>query len=148
MAGRAMGGERRDHTLQPTALVNEAYLRLAGKPASWESHAEFLRTLGRVMREILVDHARRRGAAKRGGEKLELLDCMAMAEYDPATMLAVDAALNKLEEVDPRGRQIVELRYFAGLTVEETAQVMNLSAKTITRDWNFVRVWLERELLG
>jgi RNA polymerase sigma factor (TIGR02999 family) len=143
-----MRRERPDHTLQPTALVNEAWLRLIAKPVSWESRAAFLRASARIMREILVDHARARGAIKRGGdrEKISLLDPMALAEFEPETLLAVDAALERLGGLDARGRQVVELRYFGGLTIEETAKVLDIAAKTVTRDWNFARAWLEKEL--
>ena len=145
LAGAAMRRERPDHTLQPTALVNEAWIRLVAKPVSWESRAAFLRAAAHIMREILVDHARAHGALKRGGgrEKLPLLDPMALTLFEPETVLAIDAALDKL---DPRSRQVVELRYFAGLTVEETARVLNVAEKTVKRDWSFARAWLEGEL--
>ena len=148
LARTAMRRERPDHTLQPTALVNEAWLRLVAKPVSWESRAAFLRAAARVMREILVDHARARGAMKRGGdvEKIPQLDVMAVAEVEPETLLAIDAALDRLGDLDARVRQVVELRYFAGLTIEETAKVLAVGEKTVKRDWNFARVWLEKEL--
>ncbi len=148
LARSAMRKERRDHTLQPTALVNEAWLRLVAKPVSWESRSAFLRASAHVMREILVDHARARGAIKRGGniEKVSLLDPMALAENEPSTLLAIDAALEKLAILDARVRQVVELRYFGGLTVEETAKVLGISPKTVVRDWSFARAWLEKEL--
>ena len=145
LAGSAMRRERPDHTLQPTALVNEAWIRLVAKPVNWESRAAFLRAASHIMREILVDHARAHRALKRGGdrEKLPLLDPMALTVFEPETVLAIDAALDKL---DPRSRQVVELRYFAGLTVEETARVLNVAEKTVKRDWSFARAWLEKDL--
>lgn len=148
LARAAMARERPDHTLQPTALVNEAWLRLVGQPARWESRAAFLRASARVMREILVDYARGRAALKRGERRphLPLTDTVELAGLDPETLLAIDRALTRLASHDPRGRQVVELRYFAGLTLGESARVLNLSVKTVTRDWNFARAWLEREL--
>ncbi len=150
LAASAMRRERPDHTLQATALVNEAWIRLVGSPASWESKAEFLRASAKIMREILVDHARNRGRLKRGGDwqRVEMHDPVSLAVLDPETLTLLDSALQKLNARDPRSRQIVELRYFAGLSSEETAQVMNLSVKTVTRDWNFARAWLEKELRG
>jgi RNA polymerase sigma factor (TIGR02999 family) len=148
IARSAMRRERRDHTLQPTALVNEAWLRLVAKPVSWESRSAFLRASAHVMREILVDHARARGTIKRGGdiEKVSFLDPMALAENEPSILLAIDAALEKLAILDARVRQVVELRYFGGLTIEETAKVLGIASKTVVRDWSFARAWLEKEL--
>lgn len=150
LARQAMRRERPDHTLQPTALVNEAWLRLVARPVSWDSRAEFLRASARTMREILVDHARTRGALKRGGDRqrVELHDPVAMAELDPDTLLAIDVALDKLGKHDARSRQIVERRYFGGLTLEEIAQVLDVTIRTVTRDWSFARAWLEKELRG
>lgn len=148
IASQAMRRERPDHTLQPTALVNEAWLRLVAKPVAWESRAEFLRASSRVMREILVDHARKRGTVKRGGDwqKLPITDPIALAEFEPEKLLAIEDALTRLAEHDSRARQVVELRYFGGLTIEETAQVLDVAVKTVTRDWHFARAWLESEL--
>lgn len=150
LARAAMSRERRDHTLQPTALVNEAWLRLVARPVNWESRAEFLRASAHLMREILVDHARARCALKRGEGRgaVPLHDPASLANLDPETMLALDAAMTRLATIDSRSRQVVELRYFAGLTTEETASVMNVSVKTIRRDWDFARAWLEKELRG
>ncbi len=147
LARGAMRHERPDHTLQPSALVNEAWLRLSSKPATVESRAQFLRMAARCMREILVDHARGRRTEKRGGtfSKAELHEPAAVAGLEPETLLAVDSALEKLGTHDARGRQVVELRFFAGLTIEETAQVLHLAPKTVMRDWNFARAWLEKE---
>jgi len=149
LAASCMRRERADHTLQPTALVAEAYLRLTGgRPVSWRSNAHFFHIAGRVMRQILVEHARERSALKRGGNlhKLELDDSMAFLERDPARMIAIDDALGRLAEIDARAVQVVELRFFAGLTVDETAATLAVSAKTVKRDWEFARVWLEKQL--
>lgn len=150
LAARAMRRERQDHTLQPTALVNEAWIRLVSNPEGWESRAALLRASAQLMREILIDHARHRGRLKRGGDRMrvELRDPVALAVYDPETMLLLDSALEKLGKLDPRSRQVVELRYFAGLSAAETAEVMSLAVKTVTRDWNFARAWLEKEIRG
>ena len=149
LAAACMRTERPDHTLQPTALVNEAYLRLVGgEGVSWQGRAHFFGAAGRVMRRILVDHARARNSAKRGGirEKLELLDNMATSEHGPETLLAVDAALEGLGRIDPRCVRVVELLFFAGMSQEEAAEVMGVSVKTLKRDWQFARVWMERQL--
>lgn len=150
LARSAMRRERQDHTLQPTALVNEAWLRLSSPAVNWECRAEFLRISARLMREVLFDHARRRNAEKRGGgrARVDLDDPAAPADWHPEMILAIEAALKKLAALDARSCQIVELRLFTGLTVEETASVLNLSEKTVVRDWNFARAWLERELRG
>jgi RNA polymerase sigma factor (TIGR02999 family) len=149
LAATCLRPERPDHTLQPTALVAEAYLRLtSGTPVSWESRAHFFGVAGRAMRQILVEHARARKALKRGGDfhRLELDDSIACAQNDPARTIAIDAALARLADLDARAAQVVELRFFAGLTVDEVAGTIGLSAKTVKRDWEFARVWLEREL--
>lgn len=149
IAGACMRGERGDHTLQPTALVAEAYLRLTGgRPVSWQSKAHFFSSAGRVMRQILVEHARARNAAKRGGtlQRLGLDDSLAVAQRDPARMIEIDEALDCLAGIDERAVQVVELRFFAGLSIEEAANTLSVSAKTVKRDWEFARVWLEQQL--
>ena len=149
LARAAMNRERPDHTLQPTALVNEAYLRLtSGRPASWNSRAHFFSSAARAMRQILVDHARAHKAAKRPGsvEKVELTEASASYESNPELLLALDTLLDRLRELDARAAQVVELRYFTGLSFEETAELMAVSPKTAKRDWEFARVWLERQL--
>ncbi len=149
MAAAAMRRERSDHTLQPTALVAEAYLKLTGgRPVSWQNKAHFFSSAGRVMRQILVQHARERGAIKRGGGliKLELEDSIGIATEEPARMIAIDQALAKLAAIDARAVEVVELHAFGGLTFDEAAETLALSAKTVKRDWQFARAWLEREL--
>lgn len=141
--------ERRDHTLQPTALVHEAYLRLIDQEKiDWSNRAQFFAMAARMMRRILVDHARATRTEKRGdGEKPLSLDA-ALEIFDGAAVdtLALHQSLQELEARDPRQGQIVELRFFAGLTVAETAEALTISPATVKREWNFAKVWLEREM--
>ena len=149
IAAACMRTERADHTLQTTALVAEAYLRLTGgRPLSWRGKAYFYGAAGRTMRRILVEHARGRATAKRGGglKRIELENCIAFTKDQPDRLLALDGALGRLAEVDARAAQVVELRFFAGLSVEEAAATLAVSAKTVNRDWEFARVWLEKRL--
>jgi len=151
LAAYLMRGERKDHTLQPTALVNEAYVRLVGNHTlSWDNRAHFFNAAAQTMRRILVDHARARQSAKRpvSGQRVELQDHFAVSADEPEQILTIDAALSKLAAVDPRQAKIVELRFFAGLSVEETAAVMGISEKTVKRDWAVARAYLEAELRG
>lgn len=143
-----MRTERRDHTLQPTALVNEAFLRLVKSPVSWESRAQFFSAAARVMRRILIEHARARHSRKRLGnlERVVFEEPMALVESNPEQLLSIDRALEKLAAIDPRAVHVVELRYFVGMTAAETARILGLAEKTISRDWEFARVWLEQEL--
>jgi RNA polymerase sigma factor (TIGR02999 family) len=142
--------ERPGHTLQTTALVHEAYLRLAGQEKlSFESRGHLRAIAANTMRRILVEHARARRAAKRGGERarLTLTDGLGLAEESkPVDVLALDEALRRLAEVDPRASRVVELRFFGGLTVEETAEILGVSAPTIKREWALARAWLRREM--
>jgi RNA polymerase sigma factor (TIGR02999 family) len=143
--------ERAGHTLQASALVNEAYLRLlgGGGAVQWESRAHFFVTAAQTMRRILIDHARKRAASKREGllNRVELHDHLAVTgAEDPAAMIDLDEALERLAQLDPRQSRIVELRFLAGLSVEETAEVLNISPKTVKRDWSVARAWLEGEL--
>ncbi len=149
LAKRYMSRERRNHTLQTTALVNEAYLRLVGQgQAEWQNRAHFFGVAAQVMRHVLVDHARSRQYAKRGGEaqQVTLDDNLAISHEDQIEVLALDEALNRLAALDERKGRIVELRYFGGLSVEETAEVLELSAITVKRDWLKAKAWLYREL--
>lgn len=149
LANSCMRGERSDHTLQPTALVNEAYLRLIGDSnQSWDSRAHFFVTAARTMRRILIDHARRYRAAKRstGAQRVELDEKLIAVEGQCEELLAIDVALDRLSEFDPRQSQIVELRFFGGLSIEETARIMKLSEKTIKREWALARAWLAEQL--
>src|SRR5262245_48615047 len=141
--------ERPDHTLQPTALVHEAYLRLMGeKQIDWQNRAHFLGIASVRMRQILVEHARGRQAAKRGGGELRLSLGKAdrLAEKRNVNLLALDDALRRLEALDPQKSRIVELRYFGGLTIEETAEALRISPATVKRDWSMARAWLRSEI--
>jgi RNA polymerase sigma factor (TIGR02999 family) len=142
--------ERTNHTLQTTALVHEAYLRLLGQHAPWEGRAHFLGVAAQAMRRILVDYARRRSADRRGGGTvcLSLGDLEVLSPERSADLLALDEALDRLAAFDPQKHHIIELRYFAGLTIDETARVLGLSAVTVTRHWSLARAWLQREVRG
>jgi RNA polymerase sigma factor (TIGR02999 family) len=148
-AERALRREAIGHTLQPTALVNEAYLRLVDQSrVSWQSRAQFFGVAARCMRRILVDHARARGAAKRGGPGLRavLRDADAAVDEPASLVAAVDEALERLAVLDPEQARLVELRYFGGLTIEETAEVLGVSPATVKREWVVARAWLRREI--
>jgi len=150
LARRELSRERTDHTLQPTALVNELYLRLVEQNrVSWQNRAHFFAIAARMMRRILVDHARARGATKRGGPscaRVSLSDAMNVASEPAVDVLALDAALARLDERDPDQARIVELRYFSGLSVEETAAVLGKSPRTIKREWRVAKAWLFGQL--
>jgi RNA polymerase sigma-70 factor (ECF subfamily) len=150
MAERHLRGERPGHTLQPTAIVNELYLKLLGRQKSdWQDRAHFFAVAAQCMRRILVEHARRRDAKKRGGEGTRyLLDTVVMTEPRAVDLIALDDALAKLAELDSEQGRIVELRFFGGLTEEETAEVLTVSAKTIQRKWVAAKTFLYRELSG
>ena len=152
IAARQLALERRDHSLDPTALVHELYLRLVDqRRASWENRAQFFGVAARLMRRVLVDHARARHAEKRGGDAVFVsLDAAADTPDDShvADVLAIDEALERLAAHDPEQVQIVELRYFAGLTVEETARVVGRSPRTVKREWRLAKAWLYQELRG
>jgi RNA polymerase sigma factor (TIGR02999 family) len=151
LARQYLQRERGDHTLQPTALVHEAYLRLAGqKNMQWANRAQFFAVSAQLMRRILVDHARGHVAKKRGGhaEKIELDDAILPPEERAENLLALDEALTQLATMDARKSRVVELRFFGGLTVDETAEAMGLNAATVRRDWTFAKAWLHRTLRG
>jgi RNA polymerase sigma factor (TIGR02999 family) len=151
MAQRYMAHERSGHTLQTSALVNEAYLRLVDSAyKSWQNRSHFFAVCAQAMRRILVDWARSRQAMKRGGEirPLELDEALVVAEAPGKDLVALDEALKGLAGVDRRKSQVVELRYFGGLSVEETAEVLQVSSVTVLRDWKLARSWLRRELRG
>src|SRR5215208_1728555 len=146
-----MGRERRGHTLQITALVNEAFLRLTdARHVRWQDRAHFLGISARLMRRVLVDYARRRGFQKRGGGAQHVtFDEGLIASPDPALdIVALDRALEALAQVDVRKSRVIELRFFGGLTVEEAAEVLNVSPDTVKRDWRLAKLWLLRELEG
>ncbi len=149
MARRALRGERQDHTLEPTALVHEAYFRLSSQERiQWRNREQFLGISAQLMRRILVDHARRKQAAKRGGERfaVTLEDGMALAEDKAVDLIVLDDALERLRELDPRQAKIVEMRYFAGLKIDETATALGVSVRTVKREWQMARAWLRREV--
>jgi RNA polymerase sigma factor (TIGR02999 family) len=150
IARALMRGEGHRETLQTTVLVHEAYLRLTqGKSVDWEGRAHFLAVAARAMRRILVDHARARNSEKRGaGAVVSAADFQLRdpQTIDPASLLSLDAALERLAALDPRQSQIVEMRFFAGMTVEETAHALNLSPRTVKREWQMARAWLFGEL--
>ena len=149
LARRQMARERPGHTLQPTALVNEAYLRLVNlKQMQWQDRAHFFAMGARLMRRILVDVARSRGYQKRGGgaKQVSFTQALDVAEDQPTDVVALSDALEALAGVDERKSRVVELRFFGGLSVEETAEVLNVSRETIKRDWTFAKLWLLRQL--
>jgi RNA polymerase sigma factor (TIGR02999 family) len=151
LAARYMGQERDGHTLQATALVNEAYLRLIDwKSVQWQNRAHFFAVSAQLMRRVLVDYARSRHYAKRGGgaPTLPLNEAPAVSDDRFTVLLDIDLALERLATLNPRLAQVVELRYFGGLSLEETAEVLKVSPITVIRSWNFAKVWLLRELGG
>jgi len=146
-----MSREHAGHTLQTTALVNEAYMRLANqKQTRWQNRAHFLAIAAQLMRRILVDHARGLQAAKRGGgiARVPLDEATILSDEPAVDLIALDNAMVKLNEFDSRKSQIVEYRYFGGLTVEETAEVLKVSTVTVMRDWGLAKAWLHREICG
>jgi RNA polymerase sigma-70 factor, ECF subfamily len=149
LAHHYMGGERPDHTLQTTALVNEAYLRLVdSRRVRWQNRAHFFALSAQLMRRILVDFARTRNYQKRGGQtrRVSLDEALVMSQDRDRDLVALDEALKTLALADQRKSQVVELRFFGGLSVEETAEVLKVSPDTVLRDWRLAKVWLYREL--
>lgn len=148
-AARYLRKERPNHSLQATALIHEAFLRLIDvKEVEWQNRAHFFAIAANLMRRILVDHARKRDAEKRGGSQiwLTLDESLAVAQETDVDLLAIDEALDRLAAIDPQQARIVELRFFSGLTVEETATALDISPKTVKRDWSVARAWLRREI--
>ena len=151
LARRHLAHERPNHTLQSGALVNEVYVRLADlNNTQWENRARFFAMCARMMREVLVDHARARQSQKRGGERSRIsLDEIALvSETKGIELLALDDALKRLALIHPRKSEVVEMRFFGGLSAEETAEVLNVSRLTVIRDWNFSRAWLQAAMNG
>ena len=150
LARRYMRGERADHSLQTTALVNEAYMRLVGyERMKWQNRAHFFAVSAQVMRRILVEHARRHNLKRGGGVPHVSLDEAALVGgHRAADLVALDDALNTLAQLDPRKAQVVEMRFFGGLNVDETADVLKVSPATVMRDWSTAKTWLYRELAG
>ena len=149
VAARQLGAERVGHTLQPTALVHEAYLRLIDqRHVNWQDRAHFFGVAAQIMRRILVDHARRHTAAKRGEgvQSVSIDDARDVAASKEIPIVALDHALERLEKVDVELAKLVELRAFGGLTIEEAAHILNVSASTVKRDWRIAKAWLTREL--
>ncbi|HEX4629678.1 MAG TPA: ECF-type sigma factor [Chthoniobacterales bacterium] len=150
VAAGFMQGERLDHTLQPTALVHEAYLRVAGqRQSTWQNRAHLLGVFARMMRRILIDHASARFAAKRGGKeavRIILDDELEIYQNQEINVLKVDEALRNLEQLDPTQAQVVELRFFGGLTIDEIAEALSISPATVSREWAIAKRWLQREL--
>lgn len=143
--------ERKDHTLQTTALVNEAFVRLVdARSIPWQDRAHFLGIAARLMRRVLVDHARTRGYRKRGGDlqRVSLDEAMVVSRDLDVNLLALDRALDRLAEADPRKVRVIEMRFFGGLTVEETAEALQVSTDTVKRDWRLAKLWLLRDLEG
>ncbi len=148
LANRYLNRERSDHTLQATALVHEAYLRLIDQKVSWANRAHFFGVAAEMMRRILIDHARSRQAAKRGsgGIKVSLDDVLEITDERAADLIALDEALKALADFDAQKARVVELRFFGGLSIEETAAVMGVGTATITRQWRLAKAWLYHEL--
>ena len=149
IARRHMGHENPGHSLQATALINEAYLRLLdAQNVAWRDRAHFLAVSARIMRHILVDHARARRYQKRGGDAVRVVldEALVVTNEPTQDFVALDDALDALAQFDERKSRVIELRFFGGLTVEETASVLNVSADTVMRDWRLAKVWLQREM--
>ena len=148
-AARYLRREHPGHILQTTALIHEAYLRLINQQnIEWQNRAHFYAIAARLMRQILVDHARRRQATKRGGSdiKVPLEEAMVISPGENVDLVALDEALTRLAAIDPQQSRIVELRYFSGLSVEETAEVLGVSSRTVNRDWNVAKAWLRQQI--
>lgn len=148
LARAYMHRERPDHTLQPTALINEAYLRLAHDDIDWQNRQHFIAVAATVMRRVLVDHARAHNAELRGGnlQRVELEEGIAISAERSKELLALNDALTALETINPRQARVVELRYFAGLSVEEIAGALDMSPRSVKRDWALARLWLFKEI--
>ncbi|MFN0108614.1 MAG: sigma-70 family RNA polymerase sigma factor [Blastocatellia bacterium] len=149
LAGRYLGRERGGHTLQATALVHEAYLRLVNQQdVNWQNRAHFFGVSAQMMRRILVDHARSRHMAKRGGgaQQVDLEEALVVSDERAADVVALDDALKALAEFDERKCRMVELRFFGGLSIEETAEVLGVSPGTVMRDWTLAKAWLQQEI--
>jgi RNA polymerase sigma-70 factor, ECF subfamily len=148
LAGRYMRRERTNHTLQATALVHEAYLKMVEQRSDWRSRAHFFGVAAQVMRHVLIDHARGHTRMKRGGAKeaMALDEALVFSPEKSEELLAVDEALERLAKLDPRQAKVVEMRFFGGLTVEETAEALGISPITVKRDWSLARAWLYGDL--
>jgi RNA polymerase sigma-70 factor (ECF subfamily) len=150
LASHYMRNERDDHTLQPTALVHEAYMRLMDqRSVSWQNRSHFFGIASQAMRRILVDHARKRRASKRhGGERVTLDESVSAPPVQSLDVIALDSALTRLAELNERQASVVELRFFGGLDIDQTAEALGISPATVKRDWTFARAFLQREMEG
>ncbi len=148
LAQAYMRRERLDHTLQATALINEAYLRLAGKDIDWDSRGHFIGLAAHVMRQVLVDYARQHNAERRAGglNRVEMHDDLAISPDRLDEVASIDQALTRLAAKNPRQARVVELRYFGGLSVEEIAKILEVSPRSVKRDWSLARIWLFRQM--
>jgi len=147
LAASCLRKERQGHTLQPTALVHEAYLRLVDQTSpNWQNRSHFFGVAARLMRQILVDYARRKQAGKRAGQKVSLQEALSFQQERSRDLLALDSGLNALEKLDPRKCTVVELRYFGGLSMDEIAQTLDVSAITVRRDLRMAEVWLHHQM--
>ena len=150
LARSYMRRERSDHTLQPTALINEAYLRLAGENVDWQSRQHFIAVAANVMRRLLVDHARAHNALMRAGhlERVEMDDALVLSNERSREVLALHDSLGELEKVNPRQAKVVELRYFGGFSVEEVGEILGMSPRSVKRDWALARILLLKQMEG
>jgi RNA polymerase sigma factor (TIGR02999 family) len=148
LAASYMRRERQDHTLQPTALINEAYLRMAQEDIDWQNREHFIGVAAHVMRRVLVDYARTHNAEMRGGglKRVELEEGLAISVENSEEILSLDEALHRLTELNPRQGRVVELRYFGGLSVEQIASILGIAPRSVKRDWALARIWLFKEL--
>jgi RNA polymerase sigma-70 factor, ECF subfamily len=148
LAAHYLKSEREEHTLQPTALVNEAYLKLVQQETAWQNRTHFFAMAANLMRRILVDYARASRAEKRGGtaEKIALEDAFVFVKERPSEMIALDEALEELAKIDPRRSRVVELKFFGGLNTEQIAEILEVHPNTILRDWNLARAWLKTQI--
>lgn len=148
LAAHYLRSERDEHTLQPTALVHEAFLRLVEQETAWQNRTHFFAMAANLMRRILVDYARSHGAEKRGGaaEKISLDDAFIFVKEKPSEMIALDEALEELAKIDPRRSRVVELKFFGGLNHEEIAGILGVHVNTVLRDWNLARAWLKTQM--
>lgn len=149
MARTAMRSERGDHTLQPTALVNEAFLRLTGNRIEWTDRGHFYSVAARIMRRVLIDYARSAGALKRySGKRMDLDSALLFTQERYPELIQLDRAMARLEKSHPRACRVVELQFFTGFTPAESAEILGVSLKTVQRDWKLARAWLHAELAG